>query len=150
MLSSWSSVACSASEIVMSDALSAALRDLEHERLGAVEGLGHVVGRVVAHLRDVAGDEDQPPQQRQLVDDARVVTGVGRRGCAGLDAQERGLAADGVEQVGPTQLLRDRHRVGGLARAVQREDRLVHVRVRRLVVVGGLHPDLDRGRDRVA
>jgi hypothetical protein len=128
----------------------APLRDLEHERLGPVEGVGHVVGRVVAHLGDVAGDEDQPAQQRELVDDPRVVPGIGRRGRAGLDAQERGLATDGVEQVGAAQLLRDRHRVGRLTRAVQREDRLVDVRVRGLVVVGGLDADLDRGRDRVA
>ena len=34
----------------------APLGDLEHERLGAVERLGDVVGGVVAHLGDVAGD----------------------------------------------------------------------------------------------
>ena len=49
----------------------APLGDLEHQRLGAVEGLGDVVGLVVAHLGDVAGDADEPAQQRELVDDAR-------------------------------------------------------------------------------
>ena len=72
----------------------APLGDLEHERLGAVEGLGDVVGGVVAHLGDVAGDADQTAQQRELVDDARVVPGVRRRGRVRLDLQQRGAPAD--------------------------------------------------------
>ena len=60
----------------------APLGDLEHERLGAVEGLDDVVGGVVAHLGDVAGDRDQPAQQRELVDDPRVVARVRGRGRA--------------------------------------------------------------------
>ena len=68
----------------------APLGDLEHERLGAVEGLGDVVGGVVAHLGDVARDRDETAQQRELVDDPRVVPGVRRRGRVRLDLQQRG------------------------------------------------------------
>ena len=54
--SSWSSVSCE--RVVDADHRvgDAPLGDLEHERLGAVERLGDVVGLVVAHLGDVAGD----------------------------------------------------------------------------------------------
>ena len=97
----------------------APLRDLEHERFGAVEGLGDVVGLVVAHLGDVARDPDEAPQQRQLVDDAGVVPRVRGRRRVGLDLQQRDPAADVVEQVGAPQLLGDGDRVGRLALAVQ-------------------------------
>jgi len=40
--------------------------------------------------------------------------------------------------------------VDGLALPVQRHDRVVDVRVRRLVEVGRVDPDLGRGADRVA
>ncbi len=109
--------------------------DLEHERLGTVERVGDVVGVVVAHLGDVAGDADEPAQQRELVDDPRVVPGVGRRRRVGLDLQQRGAAADAVEQVGSAQLLGDGDRVGRLTLTVQRLDRLVDVPVRGLVEV---------------
>ena len=128
----------------------APLGDLEHERLGAVEGLGDVVGLVVAHLGDVAGDADEPAQQRELVDDARVVTRVGRRRRVALDLQQRGATADVVEQVGAAQLLGDGDRVGRLALTVQRLDGLVDVAVRGLVEVAGLDVRLDRRGDRVA
>ena len=55
-----------------------------------------------------------------------------------------------VEQVGAAQLLGDGDRVGRLALAVQRLDRLVDVAVRGLVEVAGLDVRLDRGGDRVA
>ncbi len=97
----------------------APLGDLEDEGLGAVEGLGDVVGGVVAHLGDVAGDPDEPAQQGELVDDARVVPGVRRRGRVGLDLQQRVPTADAVEHVCPAQLLGDGDRVGRLALAVQ-------------------------------
>ena len=55
----------------------AVLGNLEDERLGAVERVDDVVGRLVAHLGDLARDADEPPQQRELVDDARVMPRVG-------------------------------------------------------------------------
>ena len=51
------------------------LGDLEHQRLGPVDGLGDVVGHVVAELGDLAGHADQPAEQRVLLDDL----GVARR-----------------------------------------------------------------------
>ena len=53
------------------------LGNLEDERLGAVERVDDVVGRLVAHLGDLARDADEPPQQRELVDDPRVMPRVG-------------------------------------------------------------------------
>ena len=90
---------------------------------------------VVAHLGDVAGDADEAAQQRELVDDARVVPRVRGRRRVGLDQQQRGATADAVEQVGAAQLLGHGDRVGRLTLAVQRLDRLVDVTVRRLVEV---------------
>ena len=58
-----------------------------------------------------------------LLDDAGVVGGVadGRR--VALEVGEDGGAADGVEQVGPAQLVGDGDRVGGLAVGVEVLDR---------------------------
>ena len=127
-----------------------ALRHLEHHRLGAVQRLRDVVRRVVSHLGDVARDADQPPQQRELVDDARVVTGVRRRRRRRLDPQQRGAPTDGVEQLGAAQLLGDGDRVDGLALAVQRHDRFVDVDVRGLVVIARFDVRFDGRGDRVA
>ncbi len=54
----------------------AALRDLKHHGLGPIDRLGDIVGKVVAHLRDLARDVDEPPQQRVLLDDAGVVRSI--------------------------------------------------------------------------
>ena len=112
--------------------------------------LDDVVGRVVAHLRDVARDRDEAAQQRELVDDARVVTGVRGRGSGRLDLEQRRPAADELEEIGAPELLGDGDRIGGLALPVERLDRVVDVAVRRLVEVGDVDPGLHRGGDRVA
>ena len=65
-----------------------ALRHLEHERLRPVEGVDDVVGHLVAHLGDVAGDADQAAEQRQLADDLGVMARVGRGRRVGLDLQQ--------------------------------------------------------------
>ena len=127
-----------------------ALRHLEHHRFGAIQRLCDVVGRVVPHLGDVAGDADQPPEQGELVDDACVVAGVRGRGRRRLDPQQRCASADCVEQLGAAQLLGDRDRVDGFALPVQRHDRLVDVDVRGLVVVARLDVRFDGCGDRVA
>ena len=59
-------------------------------------------------------------------------------------------ATDELEQIGAPELLGDGDRVGGLALAVERLDRVVDVAVRRLVEVGDFDSCLDRGGDRVA
>jgi hypothetical protein len=126
-----------------------ALGDLEHQRLGAVEGVDDLLGVVVAHLGDVARDPDEPAQQRQLVHDLGVVGGVRRRR-RGLELQQRLAAAELLEQVGAAQLLGHRDRVDGLALAVEGQHGLVHVGVGRLVEVRRVDVGLDRGGDRVA
>ena len=52
-------MACGTSEIVMSDALWRRSATSNTSDSAAVEGLGHVVGHVVAIYRDVAGDEER-------------------------------------------------------------------------------------------
>ena len=49
-----------------------ALGDVIDHRLRAIDGLGDVVGDAVTELGDLAGDADEPPQQRVLFDDVRV------------------------------------------------------------------------------
>ena len=44
-----------------------AVGELEHLRLGQIEGLGDVVGHVVAHLGDLAGHADEPAQERGVL-----------------------------------------------------------------------------------
>ena len=83
-------------------------------RLGPVDDLGDVVGQVVAHLGDLAGHADEPPQQRVLLDDAGVAAGVGRGRGGRLQVDQRGRTADGLEQAGPAQLVGHRDRVGRL------------------------------------
>ena len=83
------------------------LGDLEHERLGPVDRRRDVVGHAVGVLGDLAGDADEPAQERVLLDDAGV-RARGRRGRrARLERDEDGRAADGVEQLAPAQLVGD-------------------------------------------
>ena len=79
-----------------------------------------------------------------------VVTRVRGRGGGRLDLQQRGPAADELEEIGAAELLGDGDRIGGLALPVEGLDRVVDVAVRRLVEVGDVDPGLDRGGDRVA
>ena len=95
----------------------ALLRDLEDQRLGAVERLVDVVLARERHLLDLARGADQAPQHRELGDDLRVVRRVRRRGRGGLDAQQRLAAAERVEMAGAAQLLGHRDRVDRLAAA---------------------------------
>ena len=113
-----------------------ALVDLVDHRLGAVEGLGDVLGHRVAELGDLAGHADEPPQQRVLLDDAGVAAGVGGGRRGRHDLRQHGRAADRLEQVGPAQLVGDGDRVDRLARRVERVDGVVDVAVGRLVEVG--------------
>ena len=121
----------------------------EHQRLGRVHRLVDVVGHVVAELGDLAGDADEPPQQRVLLDDPGVAGGVGRGRRRGLEVDQGAGAADGLEQAGPPQLVGDGDGVGRLALGVERGDGVEDVAVGRLVeVVDG--DDLDGRRDGVA
>ena len=65
---------------------------LEHLRLGQVEGLGDVVGLVVAELGDLAGHADEAAQQGGVLHDAGVAGRVARWP-AWPPAARRGAAA---------------------------------------------------------
>ena len=127
----------------------AVLGDLEDLGLGVVDGLGHVVGLAVGHLGDVAGDVDQAPQQGGVLDDPRVVGGVGDRRCGVLQGVQRLGAADLLEQPVAAQLVGDGDRVGGRTRRVQGAHGVEDVLVRRPVEVLGTQALLGDGADGV-
>ena len=126
----------------------AILGDLEHLRLGEVDGLGDVVGLGEREVGDLAGGVDQPPQQRGVHHDAGVVLGARHRRCCVLQIVQPLDATDVVEQSVPTQLVRDRDHVDRSRRRVQRADRVEDVLVRRAVEVthaeAGFADDADR------
>ena len=93
----------------------AALRDLEHHRFGPVDDLGHVLGKAEAELGDLPRHHHEPPQQRVLLHDVRVVRRVRRRRSVHLERDQHRRVADGVEQSRPAELVGNSHRVGGLA-----------------------------------
>ena len=126
----------------------ATLGDREHHRLGGVDGLLDVVERLVAQLCDLVGGGDQAPQQRLLLDDAGVVLGVGDRRGPGLERDQRGRTAHGVEHAGRGELLGHGDRVHALSGAVEGLDRREDVAVRRLVEVV-LGDDVRHRRDGV-
>ncbi len=109
---------------------------LVDQRLGSVERLADVLRHRVAELGDLPGHADQPPQQRVLLHDPGVATGVGGGRRRRHDLRQHGVPADRLEQVGAAQLVGHGDRVGGLPRRVERVDRVVDVAVGRLVEVG--------------
>ena len=127
----------------------AVLGDLEDLGLGVVDGLGHVVGLAVGHLGDVAGDVDQAPQQRGVLDDAGVVGGVGDRRRGVLQGVQRLRAADLLEQAVAAQLVGDGDRVGRRTRRVQGPHGVEDVLVRRAVEVLRAQPLLGDRADGV-
>ncbi len=105
----------------------APLGDLEDLGLRTVDHLGDVlaVGARVAVLHDAGAGVDEATQDGLLRDDLGVVRGV-RGGGDGLgEGHEVGGAADAAQFAATIQFRRDRHRVGGLASAVEVEDRVV-------------------------
>ena len=122
--------------------------DGEHLGLRPVHELVGLAVAGVAELHDPGAGLHQPPQDRALPHDPRVVAGVGR-GRHGRDQRVQvRRAADAAELTAPAQLVGDRDRVCWLAARIQVEDRLVHELVRGPVVVDG-PDDLDHVRDRV-
>ena len=88
---------------------------LEHLRLGDVEGLGDVVGLVVAELGDLAGHADEPAQHGGVLHDAAVARGVGDGRGGGLQVDQEVRAPDGVEEVVAAELVGHGHGVDRLA-----------------------------------
>ena len=116
--------------------------DVVDLRLRAVDHLGHVgtLGAGVAVLHHPRSGLHQPAQQRLLGHDARVVARVG----GGRHRRDQGVQircpADPAQHSAAVQFGGDRHRVGGLPAAVQVQDRVVDVLVRRTVEVAGPQP----------
>ena len=88
---------------------------MEDLALGHVERLDHVVGLAVGKLGDVAGGEDQLPQERRLLHDARVMTGARDRRRGVLQLVQRLGPADLGEQAGAAELVGDGDGIGGSA-----------------------------------
>ena len=70
-----------------------ALDDVEHHRLGPVQGAHDVLGEGVAHLRYFAGDTDQPAQQGMLFDDPGIAGRIGDGRRVGLERDQVAHAA---------------------------------------------------------
>ena len=123
---------------------------LEHLRLGDVEGLGDVVGLVVAELGDLAGHADEPAQHGGVLHDAAVARGVGDGRRGGLQVDQEVRAPDRVEEVVAAELLGHGHGVHRLADGREHPDGLEHVLVRRLVEVAGVQVQLGHRGDGVS
>ena len=116
--------------------------DVVDPLLGLVGHALGILGRRVRHLHDVGGSADQPPQQRRLGDDARVVGRRGRGGdLVGEVAQVEG-AADLVEDPLALEHLDRGDEVDRLAPRVHAAQGLVDAGVGAAVEVLGLE-DLD-------
>ncbi len=107
--------------------------DVEHQRLGLVDRLAHVVGQAVGRLRDRPGGTDEPAQQRVVAHDAGVVGGIGRARCVGLQGDEGGGATGGLEQIATAQLVGHGNRVDRVAPSGDHADHVVDVGVGRAV-----------------
>ena len=125
------------------------LTHLEHQALGLVHGLDHVVGSAVADLSDLVGRTDEAPQSGVFLDDPGVLGGAGGGGSRRLEFQQQARSAYLVQQSGPGQGLSHGDRISRLSRGVQATDRLEHVTVRGLVEVLGVD-DLQRVGNGVA
>ena len=113
-----------------------------------VDLTAHTAGGAVAELHDLRAGLDQPPQDRALAHDLRVVGRVGG-GRHGRDQRVQiRRTADLGEGAVTCELGRDRDRVGRFAATIEVEDRVVDRLVRRPVEVGGLE-HLDDVGDRV-
>ena len=124
----------------------AVVADLEQHRLGALDqlaGLAAVGGHVVL---DLAGGLQHAPEQRVLLDDARVVEHRAHRGHDRRQRMEVGLAARLLELAAAAQLLGHRERVDRLGRGLllQADHRLEDRLVARAVEVVRAQPDLEQ------
>ena len=127
----------------------AALGDGVELGLGAVDDLvGLAAVGAVAHLDDLGAGLDEAAQDGALAHDPGVVGGVGRRGDRRDQRVQVGRAADPGDLAALGQLGGDGDGVGGLAAAVEVEDRVVDGLVGRLVEVAGAQ-HLDDVGDRV-
>ena len=111
------------------------LGDGEDELLDLVDDVVGVVGRLERHRRRLLRRLDEPAEQRRLLDDARVVGRVARRGDRADEVEDVRLAADLLDLARPAQLLGHGDRVDRLAASEQGHDGLEDPAVGRLVEV---------------
>ena len=127
------------------------LAELEDDLLGAVDEIGDLARSLalLAQPHDLLARADEPAQRRHLLDDARVVLDVRRRGDERRELGHVRLPARGLELAALLELVDERDRVDGLALRPQRERRPVHLRVALAVEVRGVEDLADRAdRDR--
>ncbi len=124
--------------------------DLEHLRLGLVDGRRDALGSAVADLGDVAGDHDQPAQHRGVLHDLGVVRRVDDRRGQVLQRVQRLDAADGVEQPSAPQLVGDGDRVDRSAGGEHADRGVEDLLMGRLVEVVVAQALLDDRAQRIA
>ena len=107
----------------------AALGDLVDLGLRAIHDVVDVAFSGVPHLHDAGTRLDQAAQDRTLLDDGRVVAGIGRRGHERHECVEVRRTADAADLTHPGELGGDRHGVCWIALAVDGDDRVVDRRV---------------------
>ena len=127
----------------------AALGDVIDRCLCAVDDVVDLIADAgIAKLHDAGAGLDQPPQDRTLGDDLRVVAGVGRGRHRRDQRVQVRRTADSGDLAALGQLRRDRHRIGGLATAVEVEDDVEDGLVRGAVEVAAVQR-LDDISDRI-
>src|SRR5665811_641689 len=103
----------------------AVLRDGEDDLLGPVDELGYLTGAVVAEGCDLLTTVDESAQDRHLVDDAGVVTGVGARRNQSRQLVDPRAPAYFLQLAELVQLVGEGDRVDRLASSVEGECRPV-------------------------
>jgi len=102
-----------------------ALRYVEDQLLGPVDGLVDVVRLFVRERGDLPRDADQPAQGGGAFDDVGIVLDVNGRRDAVDQAGDVGRAPDLLQLVAAFQLVDQGHEIGGLAALLQVEHSLV-------------------------
>ena len=112
-----------------------AFGDFVDLRLRAVDDVIDIALTGVAHLHDARASLDETSKDGALLDDARVVAGIGGGRHKRDKRVEVGRAADAADLAGARELGRDGDGVSGLATAVDIDDRVVDGGVRRAIEV---------------
>ena len=99
----------------------AALREVEHDLLGAVDEHLRLARALPAELRDLLAGGDQAAERRHLADDACVVRGVRRRRHERCELVHPHASAHVLELAAFLELVDERDRVDRLTLRIERE-----------------------------
>src|SRR5829696_498643 len=125
------------------------VRNLEKQALRVLDQRARFAVTLRDRLLDLLGGALQPPHQRVLLDDLRVVLGAARRRDLGGEAGDDGAPADLVELAVLGESLGDRQHVHRIGFLVEPDDRVVDRPVAVAVEVLRLEPDVEQdGLDR--